>query len=351
MYPVGYGQSFMNMAQLESRYGPGAPIPPHPAYWRRIKAWLQSRNGQIGIGGAYRFEQPAKPGFAPPGKSFHEKQRFASGFEGYAAIDLVARNGDNKHRAPTWAEVPRQGTAHPDIVRFGLHCNVNNEPWHIQCYEMDGWESWANAGRKDPQGDYPLPGTPPPPTTTNYHPAPQPTLREGSAGGEVKDLQGQLNFWGWGGGPADGKFGSQTKAGVINMQKALKISSDGVYGPKSAGTLKSFILYMQTVDKDVVEPCLYFVRSGDSPWAAAQRLFNSGNAWSRYFTEDQFRVANVHIPVKRTKGKTTTVKSGEGPYAILDRMGIDRSRLDEFYDWNGSSARTLHPGDAVYMPL
>lgn len=165
LYPRGYGRSFSTMDDLERRYGPDAPIPAHPEFWRRMKAWLISRGGEIGIGGAYRFTQPRKPGFAPPGMSFHEKQRFASGFEGYSAIDFVVRNGTGSHRSPRWSEVPRQGSGHSDIKNYGIHFNINSEPWHGQCYEIDGYTSWRNRGRPDPQSNYPILGGGPPPIT------------------------------------------------------------------------------------------------------------------------------------------------------------------------------------------
>lgn len=251
LYPVGYGTEKVTMAHLEHMFGPAAPIPAHPAYWRRVKAWIASKNGAIGIGGAYRWTQPVKPGFAPPGKSFHEKQTYASGFRGYAAIDLVHVNGNGKHRAPTWAEVPKQGSGHPDIQKFGVHCNVSGEPWHIQCIEMDGYNSWVNRGRPDPSGNFALPetggGTPttPPPSgggSTAGARTPNPTLKEGDRGAGVKQLQNLCNFWGWGDvGNADGQFGPRTTAGVKEMQGAIGVTADGVYGPKTQVALESFL--------------------------------------------------------------------------------------------------------------
>lgn len=247
-YPVGYGTSTVTMDELEAKYGPNAPIPAHPEYWRRIKAWLISRGGAMGIGGAYRYTQPQKPGFAPPGMSFHEKQTFASGLQVYSAIDLVVGVPGKVHRAPSWSEVPQQGSGHPDIQAFGLHCNVGGEPWHIQCFEIDGYSSWKNAGRKDPRTNYPIQGEtppPPPPPPPSNSRTPLPTLKLGSKGTEVRKLQDTCNFWGWGDvGKADGNFGPRTEDGVKEMQKAIGASVDGVYGPKTQDALEAFLKAM-----------------------------------------------------------------------------------------------------------
>jgi len=120
----------------------------HPEFHRRFFSYIESKNGLLGVGGGWRDVQPVKPGFAPPGKSFHESQRFGSGFFGYAAVDLVVPRGHGLvHRAPTWGETG-------DAPSFGLHTFIRSpkpEPWHIQCLEMRGFDSWVAAGRPDPQ--------------------------------------------------------------------------------------------------------------------------------------------------------------------------------------------------------
>lgn len=253
-YPVGYGRDMVTMAQLESRYGPNASIKAHPEYWRRIKAWLISKNGAMGIGGAYRYSQPVAPGFAPPGKSFHEKQTFASGFQGYSAIDLVHVNGSNVHRAPYWSEVPKQGSGHPDINTYGVHCNVSSEPWHIQCKEMDGYTSWVNAGRKDPQSNYPLPGGgggssggggdlggAPDLKNGDYGLYPfstvKPTIKKGSVdptnGEHVLYLQSVLKHECKVAIDMDGRFGSDTEKRVKEMQGWNGLTKDGICGSKT----------------------------------------------------------------------------------------------------------------------
>lgn len=161
VYPVGYGRELVTMDELRRRHEPRM----HPEYARRLFAYLEAKDGLLGIGGGWRSTQPAKPGFAPEGKSFHQDQRFASGFVGYAAVDLVARNGGSVHRAPTWDECA-------DAPQWFLHTFITGEPWHMQCIEMRGWQTWVNGGRKDPIAGVRLPSDPLPPPPDPVQPLP-----------------------------------------------------------------------------------------------------------------------------------------------------------------------------------
>ena len=167
LYPVGYGTRMVTLEQLQEHFDVSLGIRLHPAFRERIWPFLESQEGRLGIGSGARLIQPVKPGFAPPGRSFHEKQIFASGFEGYCAFDLVATNPGGVHRAPAWSEVPVQGSAWAE--RVGVHCNIGtpgtpgSESWHMQPVELDGWASWIEAGRPDPVLGYLLPGVPPEP--------------------------------------------------------------------------------------------------------------------------------------------------------------------------------------------
>jgi cell wall-associated NlpC family hydrolase len=65
-----------------------------------------------------------------------------------------------------------------------------------------------------------------------------PTLREGSKGPAVKELQTLLKSKGFNPGPVDGAFGPKTKAAVLAFQRAKGISVDGIVGPQTWGKLK-----------------------------------------------------------------------------------------------------------------
>ena len=151
MYPDGYSNSMISLGAMEAKHGPRM----HPEFRRRFFAYMQHKQGLLGVGGGFRVTQPIKPGFAPPGKSFHENQSFASGIVAYSAVDLVKPNPFNSlaaHVAPAWADTA-------DAPQWGLHTFISGEPWHIQCLEMRGWTTWVNNGRPDP-GHFVLPGEP-----------------------------------------------------------------------------------------------------------------------------------------------------------------------------------------------
>lgn len=55
-------------------------------------------------------------------------------------------------------------------------------------------------------------------------------LRQGSQGGEVKEVQRRLKMWGYYSGSLDGIFGAGTRAAVISFQKKNGLTADGVVG-------------------------------------------------------------------------------------------------------------------------
>ena len=64
-----------------------------------------------------------------------------------------------------------------------------------------------------------------------------PTLRTGSRGSAVIDLQTRLATAGFSPGPADGIFGSRTDGAVRSFQRARGLKVDGVVGPLTWGEL------------------------------------------------------------------------------------------------------------------
>ena len=55
-------------------------------------------------------------------------------------------------------------------------------------------------------------------------------LRQGSSGGEVKEVQRRLKNWGYYTGAVDGIFGSGTKKAVIYFQQKNGLKADGIVG-------------------------------------------------------------------------------------------------------------------------
>lgn len=73
-------------------------------------------------------------------------------------------------------------------------------------------------------------------------------LKQGSSGGEVKEVQKKLKQWGYYKGSVDGVFGAGTKAAVIAFQKKNGLTADGVVGKatyKALGMTGSYNALLQ----------------------------------------------------------------------------------------------------------
>jgi hypothetical protein len=165
---------------------------------------------------------------APPYRSYHEGTVNVGGVLRGVALDMVGwENG--------WME--------KHIAAYGMRSFASlsgsmKEPWHLQPVEFP-----TSRGSYDPKlhtlktWALPLPTTP----SGGAVDVPTPTLRVGSVGSEVKDLQSHLKFWNWYTATIDGDFGNVTADGVKRMQAALKITQDGVYGPVTAEAYRKFL--------------------------------------------------------------------------------------------------------------
>lgn len=158
--PYKYGNQYMSLRQLEQIMLRDY----HVEYVRRFLGWLHYKDGNVGVGGLSRTEQPDKPGFAPSLlTTFHwAGQAYNDGTTGACAVDTVYKDGPDPgdaHDGIAWREVPIQGSA--EAVRWGIHANVgvpgDGESWHIQPIEIDGHASWVKAGRPAPVRGYSIP--------------------------------------------------------------------------------------------------------------------------------------------------------------------------------------------------
>lgn len=241
LYPIFYGTRLVTMEVLEATFKPNC----HPATWPRMKNFLLHQGGKFGIGGGYRppGTQPNKPGFAPPGESFHEGQVFPSG-RYYTAFDMVVVNPGYVHRAPLWNEVPQQTSGLS--LTYGIHANVGKpgekgaESWHFQPVELDGYSLWAAAGKPDLQLNYPFVVSNPRPQPPQPPVSPAPiitkeiivqfksrTLTIGSVGNDVKFYQRRLNDIAGQGLLLDGNYQTKTRDAVRNWKRLFKTTSDG----------------------------------------------------------------------------------------------------------------------------
>ena len=69
---------------------------------------------------------------------------------------------------------------------------------------------------------------------------PTPTIKKGTKGDNVKNLQKFLNWYGGYGLAVDGISGSKTVTAIKKFQKAEGISADGIYGKNSQAKAKAY---------------------------------------------------------------------------------------------------------------
>jgi peptidoglycan hydrolase-like protein with peptidoglycan-binding domain len=83
------------------------------------------------------------------------------------------------------------------------------------------------------------------PTTTSTV---EPTTPAGPAVADLQTVMAHLGFYS---GPIDGVYSDETTAAVVELQKALGVTADGVYGPETDAALKGkahdVVIQIQTV--------------------------------------------------------------------------------------------------------
>ena len=116
-------------------------------------------------------------------------------------------------------------------------------------------------------------GTTPPPPTSNC-----PTLRFGSRGASVTELQILLRNQGFDPGPIDGIFGNKTQSAVIAFQRSRGLVQDGIVG----------ILTWTALGKNCTAPVTcppgtfaYTIKAGDTFFLLAERYNTTVNAIQR----------------------------------------------------------------------
>jgi peptidoglycan hydrolase-like protein with peptidoglycan-binding domain len=374
-FPSGYGTSTITLQQMRDRHQADY----HPEAWRRIEAiavdsggilGLNPDQGLCGIGGGARTREEqaasyerAPNTFARPDSSFHQIwTKWASGAKGAQAVDWVGREGRHQE---AWKWLRDNGG------RFGLitFWNVNGEPWHSQMSDVPNSVSqWKALGYPDP-GTWNIEGHQTPlPSAPDlglwpYNPN-KPEISDGSLGDAVEYAQITMRDKAGQKITVDGEYGPQTATAVSNLQVYFNLQPFDSNINKNEWDLLDALNGVHHVapapppsapsDITAVEEGVYWVQLGDGPWPAAQRVYADGNNWQKYFQESQFSKPSYHIPAPGLAGKTTFMLPGEGPYAVMARLYPQDNvyapgRLQRFYDLNGSKARSLNPGDLVFL--
>jgi hypothetical protein len=243
---------------------------------------------------------------------------------------------------------------------------------------MRGWTTWYKGGRKLPDPNFKLPGqivpTPLPPQAGDYNPTEnwwwfpfdknKPVISNGSIDtsfiGHVRYLQDFIWFYAGGNIKRDGEFGDETERRLADFQRFMGIDADGVAGPKTWATVDYVIALRSTPALSTgvtqMSPCRYYVSKDDSPWRVGELVYDSGRVGAEVLPVSLFATYStpgkpVFIDIPTVNGVSTKVRKGEGAFAILARLGLERHDLDVLYDWNGGESRTLHEGDVVHVPV
>lgn len=376
-FPNGYGNRLVSFAELRERHEPKM----HPEYARRIFACIAAADGLVGIGGGWRStatqakNHAAAPNtFAPPGSSFHEAQRWASGLDAYAAVDTVGRHARNDE-AWNWMR--------DHAGRFGLctFWNVNGEPWHVQFSDLPkGARTWKAAGRPDPPravlpGDVGGAAADPAATAAgsdgadpfaalaaNDH---KPVISIGWHGDLVRYLQRVIADRAGGRIAVDGDFGPKTEGRVKDVQFVADLPTTGVVDWNGTWQFVDGLAGHRrtapsppTVPVEEVADGWYVVQRGDSPWRVAERVWGSGARHTELSVTDPpepgFTAADHQIRLVGLAGRITTVVPGDDRSTLLRRLAPDRewARLTaRFVALNGGEHRTFLPGDRVFLDV
>lgn len=152
------------------------------------------------------------------------------------AVELKVGNTINflggKVYNSAYAAIPKTtnckaGPAKITVVHSGKH------PYHIVHTDSQssvyGWVDAASISGAAMSAVTPVITTP---VETSYTPN-MPTLRKGSTGSIVKNLQFILNGVGFNCGTADGDYGAKTVSAMKAYQKKYGLTADGVCGPKT----------------------------------------------------------------------------------------------------------------------
>ncbi|HHY35525.1 MAG TPA: LysM peptidoglycan-binding domain-containing protein [Firmicutes bacterium] len=99
-------------------------------------------------------------------------------------------------------------------------------------------------------------------------------LKEGSRGSDVLALQEALALLGFRPGPADGWFGSKTRAAVVEFQRKSGLYADGIVGPNTRKALEKALEAVQGGDPRS-RIARYVVRKGDTLWSISKAMGTS----------------------------------------------------------------------------
>lgn len=91
------------------------------------------------------------------------------------------------------------------------------------------------------------------------------TLKLGSRGPDIMEIQALLKKIGYNPGPIDGILGRQTRQAVINFQRNNELVPDGIIGPQTYRVLEPLLMGYDT----------YYIQPGDTLWEIARKYYTT----------------------------------------------------------------------------
>ncbi|KGK86650.1 hydrolase [Desulfosporosinus sp. HMP52] len=157
-------------------------------------------------------------------------------------------------------------------------------------------------------------------------------LKVGSKGPDVVELQTKLNYVGYNVGKADGVFGSLTQQGVINFQRANKLTVDGLVGPITAKTLNNVYLKKQQTQAQTSPTQTPTQSKADSILSTAKQYIGVKYQWGGTSPSTGFDCSGFVYYVFKQNGIT------------LPRVSRDQYTVGSYV-----SFENLRPGDLVFF--
>lgn len=101
------------------------------------------------------------------------------------------------------------------------------------------------------------------------------TVSPSATGDYVRQLQQQLHAWGFTPGAFDGVYGEKTKAAIVELQKVLRVTTDGTFGPSTVAAVTSDLGQPRSILRDREEQFLTRLPPAAADAAAGSAIVRS----------------------------------------------------------------------------
>ncbi len=184
----------------------------------------------------------------------------------------------------------------------------------------------------------------------------RPTLRLGSTGIYVTELQTLLTDLLYYNGQIDGNFGTSTESAVKSFQFNNKLTPDGIVGKDTWSALTSLYSPLTICEEDNNSSnsnITYTVVRGDSLWSIARKYNTTVNAIKQLnnLTSNTIYIGQkLQIPVSNNTGNniTYTVVRGDSLWSIAREYN---TTVDAIKQLNNLTSNTIYIGQKLQIPV